>query len=501
MARADLPVVGGSRYNLVPKIDAQRTVNWYPVSSPDGKKKTYLHPWPGKNRMEAFEEGGVGRASLVFKDYTYFIQGDAVYRMDSSLVVNLISPVGFFNTLEGFAAISANEFQVIFIDSEKCFLWDTNTAIGTDNTPNLPQVGMPAAPLAPLDITNMDGYFILISSSPTIQNRFYISGLNDGASWNVLDYALINSRPTILNGVAVLKRRVFFFGQTKSELWQDAGAADFPFRRDNNLLLEHGVKAIGSISEGFDLLFYLSADEDGVGSVMMVEGITPRPISERWLEEIIQTFTKPEDAFGFVFRINGQIFYQINFTEDDRTFVYNVNTKEWHDLEMLDKSRDIANTHVYFMNKHFITTYNDEYLYEMSPNFLTNGGEKIRKSRTLRVLSEPTYERVTYNRIQVDMLQGVGAINTKPISSYPPNQVPASAGDVDPQIFLSLSTDGGATYNSFGSVSFGKAGNRLIRVIWRSMGGHRDAIFELESYSSVPTYILGGGVDYEIQKE
>ena len=94
--RQDLPIVGGSRYNLVPKIDAQRTVNMYPVNSPDGKKKTYLHPWPGKERMEPFQEGGVGRASLVFKDYTYFIQGNSIYRMDSSFIVNLISPAGFF---------------------------------------------------------------------------------------------------------------------------------------------------------------------------------------------------------------------------------------------------------------------------------------------------------------------------------------------------------------------------------------------------------------------
>jgi hypothetical protein len=341
-----------------------------------------------------------------------------------------------------------------------------------------------------------------------VQNRFYISALNDGTTWNILDFALINSRPTILNGVAVLKRNIFFFGQVKTEVWQDAGLAVFRFRRQNNLLFEHGVKAISSIAEGFDRLFYLSGDESGVGSIMMVEGITPMPISDPVMDEKIQGYTAPEDAIGFVYKINGEIFYQINFTTDNHTFVYNATSSAiaqehlWHELETLTGSRDIANSHTFIGKTHYMTAYNDNKLYELNRDFLDNNGEKIKRTRILRYMQVPTLERIRHNRLELDMLKGVGRINTKPISFYPPHvQPPQDASDVVPTVFLSMSNDGGITYHTYGERSFGAAGERLIRIIWRQLGTWRDAIYKIEIFNAVPVYILRAAIDYEVDKE
>lgn len=496
----DFPVVGSLHEDIITKVNAERTINMYEVSSPHGKKANYLHPTPGKEEVATFAHGGRGRASFVFKTFTYFVEGDTIYQMDSALTLIAIA-INFFATTVGPIGIAANEFEIMFVDGNKAYLWNTNTSTGIDNTPNLP------AGFGPLDVTYMDGSFLLISGSAGFQNRFYVSALNDGATWSILDFALINSRPTILNGVAVLKRRIFFFGQNKSEIWIDQGLADFRFRRDNNLLLEHGVKAIDSISQAFDRLFYLSGDIDGVGSIMMIEGgISPQAISTREMDERIQRYTAPEDAYGFAYKINGQVFYQINFTTDDHTFVFNANTKLWHELETADGSRDTSNTHAFYNNKHYITTYNDSKLYELSYNFLTNNGEKIKRTRICRTSSSPTYERIKYARMQLDMLKGVGLTNTKglplPMSPTIPTEAQlAAAADVDPMVFLSVSDDGGDTYHTFGSESFGRAGDRNIRIIWRALGTYRDAIWKFEIYNAVPVYILGAAVDMEVQPQ
>jgi len=507
----DFPVVGSLHEDIITKVNAERTINMYEVFSPHGKKANYLHPTPGKQEVGTFSDGNNGRASFVFKGFTYFVEGDTIYRMDSSLVLNIIA-LNFFTSLIGHIGIAANEFQIIFVDGTKSFLWDTNTSTGIDNTPNIPTPGGPGS-FGPLDVTYMDGSFLLISGSSGFQNRFYVSALENGALWPILDFALINSRPTILNGIAVLKRRIFFFGENKSEIWIDAGLSDFRFRRDNNLLLEHGVKAINSISQAFDRLFYLSGDIDGVGSIMMIEGgISPQPISTREMDERIQRYTMPEDAFGFAYKINGQVFYQINFTADDHTFVFNASTKLWHELEMantlLDNEpnhRDTANTHAFFNNKHYITTYNDSKLYELSYNFFKNGDDKIKRTRICRTSSSPTYERIKYARMQLDMLKGVGLTNTKglplPMSPIPTQAQLAAAGDVDPMVFLSVSDDGGVTYHTFGSESFGRAGDRNIRIIWRALGTYRDAIWRFEIYNAVPVYIVGAAIDMEVQPQ
>src|ERR1700691_3688590 len=218
MARHDFPIVGSFGEEIVSKINAERSINLYKVSSPNGKKQDYLSQYPGKLAKGVFTYLNNGRASFNFVDTDYFVVGDSIYSMDESLVIEVIA-LHFFTTLTGHVGIAANENQIIFVDGIKSFLWDINTEIGIDNTPNLP------TGFAPLDVTFMDGYFILISSSTGFQNRFYISSLNDGSMWNILDFALINSRPTFLAAVAVLKRRVFFFGQTKSEIWLDAGTS------------------------------------------------------------------------------------------------------------------------------------------------------------------------------------------------------------------------------------------------------------------------------------
>src|SRR5580698_2608142 len=432
MQRKDFPIVGSFHEDIVTKINAERTINMYEVDFPEGKKQSYLHPTPGKLQIATFTGGAAGRASFVFgiasNIFTYFVVGATIYRMDTSLVPVVLA-ANFFTTTTGYVAISANQSQVIFMDGIKCYLFNTTTNVGMDNTANLP------AGFAPLDVDFMDGYFILISNSTGQQNKFYISALNDGTMWAILDFALINSRPTVLNGVAVLKRRIFFFGLTKSEVWQDAGFADFPFRRDNNLLLEHGVIAINSIDEGFELMFYLSGDANGVGSIMMVYGTSPEPISTPQMDEKIQMFTNPSDAIGFVYKINGQIFYQISFQADNHTFVYNVNTKKWHEQQVLNGNRDTSVTHAFFDNKHFITTYNDSNLYQLSYAFLDNNGEKIKRTRICRTMSSPTYERIKYSRMQIDMLKGVGLINTKGLNYFGPLvPPPPSASDVNPEV-------------------------------------------------------------------
>jgi len=519
MKRMDFPIVGSMHQNIVTKINASRTINMYEAHATEGKKTTYLHPTPGKLEVGDFADSNAGRASFVFNDFTYFVHGDTIYRMDSSLVINVVA-ANFFGTFTGHVGIAANEDQIIFVDGAKAYLFTVSTATGADITGTLPPP--PSGTFMPLDVDFMDGSFILESKNTAFRNRFYVSALNNGASWPVLDFALINSRPTILNGLAVLKRTIFFFGLVKSELWYDAGDAAFRFRRNNNLLLEHGVAAIGTISQAFDRLFYLSNDIDGVGSVMMIAGgITPIPISTPEMDEQIQYFSHPEDAEGFAYKINGQVFYQLNFTTDDHTFVFNASLSEpdkgillWHELEMANTAstphdtegnhRDIANTHAFFDNKHFVTAYNDSKLYEVSNLYLTNNGERIKRTRICRVTSVPTYDRISYGRLQVDMLQGIGAINQK--AHLNPSPLPsyldlANASDVNPIIYLSVSEDGGVTYDSLGSASVGRAGDRLQRVLWFDIGTYRDAIYKWEMYNAVPTYILGAAVDMEVQNE
>jgi hypothetical protein len=427
-------------------------------------------------------------------NFAYFVVGDTIYRMDTAETVIQLSPPAFLTATGHIGIAENNARQIAFVDGQKLLLWDGATL--TDETANLP------TNVSPLDIDYFDGSFIIVNGNTTTgTNRFYISALNNGKSWFAPTgkFAAAQRNPTILTAIKKLQSRFYLFGTISGELWLDAAASvtDFSYRRDNNVYMEHGVASRSSVAESPDeekgaRLFYLSQNKNGVGGVMMTIGGYPKKVSTREVDEVIQSFTNPSDATGFVIKINGQLFYQINFTLDQRTFVYNVDTNKWHELESRDEGRHIANAHIFFNKKHYVGAYNDSNLYILSNEYnnitfldtdpLTGKlrEEVIKRTRIMHMLSSPTYERIRISRIQVDMLQGVGLPKTT-----------VDDPDHSPVMFLSISTDGGQSYQGFERRPIGESGRTRTRTIWRNLGAHRDTIIKVEVFNAVQFYILG----------
>jgi len=481
----DFPIVGSFREDRITKISSERTINWYEGIHPHGKKVTALHPTPGLLFKTSI---GIGphRGSFVFNDFSYFCSGSQVFRVSTTFAVSLLgAPI--FGTASGYVDIDANQTQIIFVDGLTGLLFDTVGLV-------LSVVPFPPG-VRPNSVTYMDGYFIV---TDTVTNRFYVSDLDNGLIWNPLSFALINSNPTFARGIQRLKRRLFVFGTNITEVWLDAGTANFHFRRDNNLLFEHGLEADGSLVEGFDRLFYLSRDKNGVGSIKMVEGTYPENISTYELDLVIQRLIDTNLAVGMVYKIDGIIFYKISV--GGRTFVYNVTMsspedRKWHEEMMLDKTRHIANTHIFFVNQHFVGSYNSSNLYEFSTDLLDNDGEAIYRARIAHVINDPLYRRIRIDRLQIDMLQGVGIPGTDrtDFASLLANK------DQDPKLKLSVSVDGGVTFIAIGDATIGKVGNRIHRTIWRNLGMAYDHVLKVETWNSVKLYILGAAIYLEVE--
>lgn len=489
----DFPIVGSFRADKVGKISSERTINWHEVPHPFGKKTSALHPTPGlKLKTVIGALNGPVRGSLVVTTQTtevaYFCSNNQLFQMDSAFVVTQLG-VGTFTTTTGYVDIDANQTQVIFIDGATGFIWDRIAL-------TLTAIVFPPG-VIPNSVTYMDGYFI-VTDSPT--NRFYVSALDNGLVWAALNFASINSSPTFARGTCRLKRRLFLFGTIITEVWLDAGTPNFPFRRDNNLLFEHGLESQGSLVEGFDRLFYLSRDAGGVGAVKMVEGTVPEDISTYEIDNVIQSLTNTNQAVGMVYKIDGVIYYKI--TVGGRTFVYNVTNSSpqnrlWHEEQMLDGSRHLSNTHIFFQNAHYIGAYNSANLYEYSINFFTNDGQAIHRERITHVLSNEIYKRIRIDRLQVDMLQGVGIPGTDKTGFL---DLIANK-DQNPKLKLSLSADGGVFYLGDVDATIGKTGNRIHRTIWRQLGVRYDTILKFETWNAVPLYILGAAIYGETEQE
>ena len=350
-----------------------------------------------------------------------------------------------------------------------------------------------------------------------------------------LQQGQINSHPGPIVACRTLHRRVFLFSTNYTEVWENAGiGTNLPLRRNNALLMEYGTPAIGSIVTGFDKMIFLSQDRDGLGSVMQVSGTESIPISNRALDfQLAQyaSLNQISDARGIFIKENGIIFYRLNFTLANHTYVYNVtfsnpqdeNEKRWHEEERLNGNRHPAQTHGYFNGNNYYGSYNSPVLYQVSPDIVTNDGEIIPRIRIGRPYVPSTYNRTRCDRWMVDIIQGLADItpNNEDIpllaesgltletesgldillesSGSPPFYNPD-----DHVIYLSISKDGGVTYNYRQSATVGGLGRRTHRTVWRKLGViPRGQAFvpKVEFYGNISLNILGAAWFYEIMPE
>ena len=364
----------------------------------------------------------------------------------------------------------------------------------------------------PIDIT--------LAGAPT--NTILVSGQ--------VQLGSITSHPGTIVACRTLHRRIFLFSQNFTEVWENAGlGTNLPFRRNNSLLMEVGTPALGSVSVGFDRMFFLSQDKDGLSGVMEVKGTESILVSNRALDfQLAQYAADPNagvaDARGILIKENGLIFYRLNFTLANHTYVLNVtmSTNEapkWHEEEVLNGDRHPAETHAYFDGVNYYGSYNKPLFYIVDDQTPTNDGETIRRMRIGRQMSPEGYNRLRIDRFQVDLLQGaldidelidieLAAEDEETITTESSEDIildqQINIGGGQPTVFLTISKDGGQTYGNYLHATMGKIGERTHRTVWRKLGTTprgQGFIPKIEFFNTIPFVVLGAAWDFEVLPE
>lgn len=374
--------------------------------------------------------------------------------------------------------------------------------------------------------------FIDITTNGTPVNT--ITNYTDGSA-SILQLGAINSHPGFIVGCRTLHRRVFLFSNNYTEVWEDAGVGtNLPLRRNNALLMEYGTPAVGSIVAGFDKLMFLAQDKDGLGSVMMVVGTESIPVSNRALDFQLAQYAEVQqiaDARGIFVKENGIIFYRLNFTEANHTYVYNVTLsnptqeegKLWHEEQILNGDRHPAQTHGYFNGNNYYGAYNKPVLYQVDNAFTTNDGEIIPRIRIGQAVVPATYNRTRIDRFMVDIIQGLpdlismsGEIELLTETELDidtetgvPLLLESSSGSPiynpnDHVIYLSYSKDGGVSYGYRQRAMVAGMGKRTKRTVWRKLGvvpRGQAYVPKVEYFSRSQLVILGAAWAYEVMPE
>lgn len=344
-----------------------------------------------------------------------------------------------------------------------------------------------------------------------------------------LQLGSITSHPGTIVACKTLHRRIFLFSQNFTEVWENAGVGtNLPFRRNNSLLMEVGTPAVASVSAGFDRLFFLAQDNDGLQGVMEVRGTESLLVSNRALDfQLAQYAADPltgvSDAVGILIKENGLIFYRLNFTLANHTFVLNVSmstqtSPKWHEEEVLNGDRHPAQTHAFFKGVNYYGSFKSAVFYIVSTETSTNDGETIRRMRIGRQMSPEGYNRLRIDRFQIDVLQGASEVNqfveidllaedleillTEADINIIEDQVLVGGGQ--PTVFLAISKDGGQTFGNYLHATMGKIGERTARTVWRKLGTTprgQGFVPKIEFFNEIPFILLGAAWDYEVLPE
>lgn len=267
---------------------------------------------------------------------------------------------------------------------------------------------------------------------------------------------------------------------------------------------------------------------------MEVIGTESIPVSNRALDFQLAQYAELQqiaDARGIFVKENGLIFYRLNFTAANHTFVYNVTLsnpsqeegKLWHEEEVLNGDRHPAQTHGYFFGKNYYGSYKAPILYQVDNSFTTNDGEIIPRIRIGKAIVPATYNRTRIDRYMVDIIQGLpdlismsGEIDLFTETSIdidteigPPILLESSGGSpiYNPDghvIYLSVSKDGGVTYGYRQASLVAGMGKRKSRTVWRKIGvipRGQAYVPKIEYYARSQLIILGAAWAYEVMPE
>lgn len=346
-----------------------------------------------------------------------------------------------------------------------------------------------------------------------------------------LQRGAISSHPGTIVACRTLHRNLFLFSQYFTEVWENKGiGSNLPVRRNNGLLMEYGTPAIGSIATGFDKMFFLSQSVDGLGAVMEVAGTEAIPVSNKALDyTLAQYISDPlkgvSDARGFLVKENGLIFYRLNFTRANHTFVFGVSTSDpqnlrWHEEEVLNGDRHPAQTHFYFYGRNYVGHYNSPTLYLLDDSYDTNDGEAIRRMRIGRPIIPKAEQRLRVDRFQLDLLQGQLSsaqmiADTLSLLTETSLDLLTEAGDTifldqslvifdaddPPVVFFSFSKDGGQSYGYRIQAKMGEVGQRTFRTVWRKLGTTKRGqafVPRIEFFNKTKFIVLGAVWNFEV---
>jgi hypothetical protein len=435
-----IPLFGLSNKSRSPSVTDQERVNLYSEISPDGERggKIAMYCPPGLTAQSNYGANPV-RGAWSHGDFKYYVNRDKLWKEAND---GTQTELGTLLTSGGIVDMVDNGTQLMIVDGTAGYI----LTFATDVFAEIVDAGFPANPTSVWFLKLR----FLVTSAGTGQYQW--SAINDGTSWDALDFATEESNPDNLvcgtsdNGQSVLfgEFTLGFSGPTNSD--------DAAFGAIGAAAIEIGLAARWSLAKFDQSLIFLSKNRLGGVQVCTLSGYSLQVVSNPDIETLFAAYSGIDSATGFSFRHQGHSFYQINFTAENVSWRYDGRTGDWTKVES-SGGRHRAELQVNHQNRSYVTDYETGNTYLFDPDALTDNGATIARQFIGRHLMTGNISR--FAEIWIDMEMGVGT---------------STGQGSDPQVMMELSKDNGKTWPISRWARIGKSGEYGGRATFRRLG-------------------------------
>jgi hypothetical protein len=305
--------------------------------------------------------------------------------------------------------------------------------------------------------------------SITIDNGFPAAPANVGTFQTKPD--------TVMACVRVPGRgnQLFVFGKTVTESWTDVGYQLFPYQRSSSFNIDYGCLNAATIAAGEEFIVWLGSNEKSGLAIMYSSGGNIQQISTDGINFQLAQLVNPESAYGFLFKQDGHLFYQLTFTDpkDNLTLTYDFSNNMFFTLCDKDMNYHIAKRAVYFNNTYYFISLKGGNLYELNSKYTTNDGEEVPRIRILPPVRMPDASPFIANNLTFILEQG-------------------ESEDIA-RIDLSISIDGGRSFgNSYGQ-QLNSLGKRKNRLVYWNLGYSNDLTIQLKFWGT-GRFVINEGI-------
>ena len=442
MPKVVLPIANGYYESDSLPISAQQCTNFYPnIAQAPALNQETLFGTPGLTQVASASDISNCRGAHEMNGVPYFVIDGKLYSMSTSYALTDHGQIDG----SGRVSMADNGTQMlVLVPGGNGFIYNHVTDTFAQITdPDFTANGNPQ------QVVYIDGYFCLTTDS----KKFIVSALNDGLSYNALDFGTAESDPDEIVAPIVFKNQLFIGGSQTIEAFQNIGGADFPFQR-TGLFLSKGISSPFSIQSIQDTFVFVGAGANESPAIWALNGNSVAKISTTAIDKELSELTEAQiaDIFSWAYAEKGAYF--VGFALPGTTLVYDTISKRWHERKSfvdgaLGAYRVTALVRAY--NQLWAGDLVDGRIGKLDQNTYTEYGTEIRRT----IVTQPfqnNMQRFSLPELELTVESGVG-----------------NSSAVDPKVGLERSTDA-KIWDDIKLRSIGKVGEYNRRVIWRRNG-------------------------------